>query len=134
MNARARNVVHRPLRVGATALVAFVAALVTLVAVPRQAQRAAAVVAPTAAERRDTVGLVASLQRDRAALDAVESSLAAARARLLRPVAQPAVDTLPPEIVVRRDSLARIASEIGHRSRRPIAHWPTPRHSATMLA
>jgi Mrp family chromosome partitioning ATPase len=113
MNARARNVVHRPLRVGATALVAFVAALVTLVAVPRQAQRAAAVVAPTAAERRDTVGLVASLQRDRAALDAVESSLAAARARLLRPVAQPAVDTLPPEIVVRRDSLARIASEIG---------------------
>ena len=113
MNARARNVVHRPLRVGATALVAFVVALVTLVAVPRQAQRAAAVVAPTAAERRDTVALIASLQRDRAALDAVESSLAAARARLLRPVAQPAVDTLPPEIVVRRDSLARIASEIG---------------------
>jgi Mrp family chromosome partitioning ATPase len=113
MNARARNVVHRPLRVGATALVAFVVALVTLVAVPRQAQRAAAVVAPTAAERRDTVALIASLQRDRAALDAVESSLAAARARLLRPVAPPAVDTLPPEIVVRRDSLATIASEIG---------------------
>lgn len=113
MNARARNVVHRPLRVGATALVAFVVALVTLVAVPRQAQRAAAVVAPTAAERRDTVALLASLQRDRAALDAVESSLAAARARLLRPVAQPAVDTLPPEVVVRRDSLATIASEIG---------------------
>jgi Mrp family chromosome partitioning ATPase len=113
MNARARNVVHRPLRVGATALVAFVVTLVTLVAVPRQAQRAAAVVAPTAAERRDTVALVAGLQRDRAALDAVESSLAAARARLLHPVAPPAVDTLPPEIVVRRDSLATIASEIG---------------------
>jgi len=113
MNARARNVVHRPLRVGATALVAFVVALVTLVAVPRQAQRAAAVVAPTAAERRDTVALVASLQRDRTTLDAVESSLAAARARLLRPAAPPAVDTLPPEIVVRRDSLATIASEIG---------------------
>ena len=114
MNARARNVVHRPLRVGATALVAFLVALLSLVAVPRQAQRAAAVVAPTAAERRDTVALIASLQRDRAALDAVETSLANARTRLLRPVAPPAaVDTLPPEIVVRRDSLATIASEIG---------------------
>ena len=113
MNARARNVVHRPLRVGATALVAFVVALLSLVAVPRQAQRAAAVVAPTAAERRDTAALIASLERDRTALNTVESSLAAARARLLRPVAPPAVDTLPPEIVVRRDSLATIASEIG---------------------
>jgi Mrp family chromosome partitioning ATPase len=112
MNARARNVVHRPLRVGATALVAFVVALLSLVAVPRQAQRAAAVVAPTAAERRDTMSLLASLKRDSAALNTVESSLANARARLLRPVA-PAVDTLPPEIVVRRDSLATIASEIG---------------------
>ena len=113
MNARARNVVHRPLRVGATALVAFVVTLLTLVAVPRQAQRAAAVVAPTAAERRDTAALIASLQRDRAGLAAVESSLVVARARLQRPVAPVAVDTLPPEIVMRRDSLASRASEIG---------------------
>ena len=113
MNARARNVVRRPLRVGAMTLVAFLVALLSLVAVPRQAQRAAAVVAPTAAERRDTAALIASLDRDRTALTTVESSLAAARARLLRPVAPPTVDTLPPEIVVRRDSLAASASEIG---------------------
>lgn len=113
MNARARNVVRRPVRVGATALAAFVAALLSLVAVPRRAQRAAAVVAPTAAERRDTAALVARLTDDRARLTAAESSLSIARSRLLRPTAPPAVDTLPPEIVARRDSVATIAAEVG---------------------
>jgi cobalamin synthase len=109
MNARARNVLRRPVRVGAIGLVAFVVVLLSLVAVPRRAQRAAAVVAPTAAERRDTASLIARAADDRARLTAAESSLAIARARLLRPAAPPAVDTLPPEIVARRDSLAAIA-------------------------
>ena len=113
MNARARNVLRRPVRVGAIGLVAFVVVLLSLVAVPRRAQRAAAVVAPTAAERRDTASLIARAADDRARLTAAESSLALARVRLLRPAAPPAVDTLPPDIVARRDSLAAIAAELG---------------------
>jgi Mrp family chromosome partitioning ATPase len=112
INARARNVVRRPLRVGATALAAFLVALLSLVAVPRRAQRAAAVVAPTAAERKDTTSLLANLQRDRARFAAAESSLAIVRARLTRPVTPPAVDTLPPDVVIRRDSLAAIVTDI----------------------
>lgn len=113
INARARNVLRRPVRVGSIGLVAFVAALLSLVAVPRRAQRAAAVVAPTAAERRDTTSLIARIVEERAHLTAAESSLSLARARLSRPAAPPAVDTLPPAIVARRDSLAAIASELG---------------------
>ena len=112
INARARNVLRRPLRVAVTALVVFVVALLTLVALPRQVQRAAAVVAPSPSEWRDTARLIAAAQREQLRLTAAESSIVTAREVLARPLVQPAVDSLPPDVLARRDSLAAIAVEL----------------------
>ena len=112
MNARARNVLRRPVRAAVTALVVFLAALLTLVALPRQEQRAAAVVAPSPDEWRDTARLIAVTQREQLRVAAAESSLVTARAILARPLVQPAVDSLPPDVLARRDSLAAIAVEL----------------------
>lgn len=113
MNGRARNVMRRPLRVAAVGLGVFVVALLGLITLPRRVQQAAQVVAPDPRERRDTVPLVAAIQRDQQRLASAEQALGAARERLARPVQSPAIDTLPPEIVARRDSLARITAELG---------------------
>lgn len=112
INARARNVVRRPLRIGLVGLLVFIGALLTLVALPRQAQRAAAVVAPAPNEWRDTARLIATVDRERARFDSAEASLAAIRTVLTRPVAAPAVDSLPPEVVARRDSIAAIVTNL----------------------
>jgi len=106
-------VLRRPLRIGLVGLIVFVAALLTLVALPRQAQRVAAAVAPAPNEWRDTARLIASVDRDRARLDSAEQSLASARAILSRPVAPPAVESLPPEVIARRDSIAAIVVNLG---------------------
>jgi len=113
INARARNVLRRPLRIGLVALVVFIGALLTLVALPRQAQRAAAIVAPAPNEWRDTARLIAAIDHDRARLDSAEQSLASARAILTRPIAPPAVDSLPADVVARRDSIAAIVTNLG---------------------
>jgi Mrp family chromosome partitioning ATPase len=112
INARARNTLRRPVRIGVIGLVAFIASLLTLVALPRQAQRAAAIVAPAPNEWRDTTRLLASVDRERASLDSAESSLASIRALLSRPVAAPAVESLPPEILARRDSIAALVTTL----------------------
>ena len=112
INARARNVLRRPVRAAVTGLVVFLAALLTLVALPRQVQRAVAVVAPSPNEWRDTTRLIAAAQREQLRLAAAESSLVTARAILSRPLVQPAVDSLPPDVLARRDSLAAIAVEL----------------------
>ena len=106
INARARNALRRPLRISVIGLVVFLVTLVGLVAVPRQAQRAAGIAAPGPSEWRDTAGLIAGVDRDRNRLDSIETSLVSIRALLARPVAAPAVDSLPPETIARRDSLA----------------------------
>ena len=106
INARARNVLRRPLRIAVIGLIVFVVTLVTLVAIPRQVQRAAAVVAPAPSEWRDTAGLIVAADQDRARLDSAEASLGAIRALLARPAPAPAVDSMPPETLIKRDSLA----------------------------
>src|SRR5205823_13837621 len=55
--ARARNAMHRPIFIGAVSVGTFVTALVALVIVPQQAQRAAQAIAPKPGERPDTVVL-----------------------------------------------------------------------------
>ena len=112
INARARNVLRRPLRFAIAGLVLFIVSLLSLVALPRQVQRAAAVVAPSPDEWRDTARLIAAAEREQLRLAAAESSIVTAREILSRPVVQPAVDSLPPEILARRDSLAAIAVEL----------------------
>ena len=110
MNTRARNVVRRPLRALLVSLTVFLVALLSLVALPRQVRRAVAIVAPDPSEKRDTAPLLAALVLDSTRLAAAESSLVSARERLLRP-APPAmpVESLPPEIIVRRDSIGAAA-------------------------
>jgi Mrp family chromosome partitioning ATPase len=99
-------------RIGVIGLAVFIAALLTLVALPRQAQRAAAIVAPAPNEWRDTSRLLASIDRERASADSAERSLASIREILARPVAAPAVESLPPEILARRDSLAALVTTL----------------------
>ena len=112
INARTRNVLRRPLRIGLVGLVVFIGALLTLVALPRQAQRAAAVVAPSPDEWRDTARLIAGVDNERARLDSAEASLVSIRASLTRRVAPPPVESLPPEVVARRDSIAAIVTSV----------------------
>lgn len=108
MNARARNSLRRPLRIAVIGLITFLVSLVSLVALPRQAQRAAGAVAPAPDEWRDTARLITGVERERDRLDSVEASLASIRALLAKPIAAPAVDSLPPEVAAKRDSLAAI--------------------------
>ena len=106
MNTRARNVVRRPVRALLVSLAVFLIALLSLVALPRQVRRAVAIVAPDPSEKRDTAPLVAALMLDSTRLAAAESSLVSARERLLRPAPEAApVESLPPEVIARRDSI-----------------------------
>ena len=110
MNTRARNVVRRPLRALLVSLAVFLIALLSLVALPRQVRRAVAIVAPDPGEKRDTAPLVAALALDSTRLAAAESSLVSARERLLRPAPEAApVESLPPEVIARRDSIGAAA-------------------------
>jgi hypothetical protein len=112
MNARARNSLRRPLRISVVGLITFLVSLVGLVALPRQAQRAAGVIAPSPDEWRDTTRLIAGVERERTRLDSIEASLASIRALLARPVVAPAIESLPPETVAKRDSLAAIVTAL----------------------
>jgi Mrp family chromosome partitioning ATPase len=55
---------------------------------------------------------MATVDRERTRLDSAEASLAAIRTILTRPVPPPAVDSLPPEVVARRDSIAGIVTNL----------------------
>lgn len=110
MTARARNALHRPIFIGAVSVGTFVTALVALVVVPQQAQRAAQAIAPKPGERPDTVALAQIVGATDARLAATESALSAARIKAAL-LAQTAVDTLDPVLVARRDSLgSRLAA------------------------
>lgn len=104
MAARARNALHRPIFIGAVSVGTFVTALVALVVVPQQAQRAAQAIAPKPGERPDTASLAAAVATADSRLAAAESSVSAARIKAAL-LAQTAVDTLDPVLVARRDSL-----------------------------
>src|SRR5438552_18289405 len=77
--ARARNAMHRPIFIGAVSVGTFVTALVALVVVPQQAQRAAQAIAPKPGERPDTAALAYSVAVGQARLAATDSAPTAAR-------------------------------------------------------
>lgn len=104
--ARAQNALRRTGLIVAVGTLTFLAALVALVLIPRQARRAATIVAPQPAERPDTLAILARSNAARDRLAASETALASARARLdAPPPPPPPRDTLAPELVARRDSL-----------------------------
>lgn len=107
--ARAQNALRRTGLIVAVGTATFLGALVALVLIPRQARRAATVVAPQPAERPDTLVIVARTSAARDRLAASEAALAAARERLEAPPPPPAPrDTLSPELIARRDSLRSV--------------------------
>jgi hypothetical protein len=109
LTARARNAVNRPVFIGAVAIGAFVAVLVSLVVTPFQARRSTAPL--TARTPRPDTGLYASaVTHAHARLVSVESALAQARSAA---VTQPrGLPTLNPANIVARDSLSAAAGNL----------------------
>src|SRR5207248_4150777 len=109
--ARARNAMHRPIFIGAVSVGTFVTALVALVVVPQQAQRAAQAIAPKPGERPDTAALAYSVAVGQARVAATDSALTAARIKSAM-LSQAEVDTFDPVVTARRDSLNRRLTEL----------------------
>jgi tyrosine-protein kinase Etk/Wzc len=102
---RARNALRRTALVTSVGGVVFLTALIALVLVPRQATRRARVAVPPPSARPDTLPLANALAQARGELAAAESAYAGARAAVAAVPATP-VDTFPPNLVARRDTLA----------------------------
>jgi Mrp family chromosome partitioning ATPase len=88
----------------------FVAALIAFVLVPRQASRAAVAVAASLEQKPDSSGLNTQRLRALAQISAADSVLGQARRTVLPVPAAAPVDTFPPALVARRDSLATVVS------------------------
>lgn len=104
--ARSRNALRKPGTMGIAGGLAFVAALIAFVLVPRPS-------APTKTpveridERPDSTSVV--IMRDQAAAQvALADSVLAATRRTIAPILALPVDTFPPELVARRDSLSNV--------------------------
>lgn len=110
---RARNVPRRGMFLGATGLVAFLAALVGLILLPSRARRQAARLIPVSSQYSDTIKPLQWLHRARASLEAADAAMDSARARAGRSVsASPRFDTLPAELRAQRMDLVAQALEI----------------------
>jgi Mrp family chromosome partitioning ATPase len=109
--ARARNAMHRPIFIGAVSVGTFVTALVALVVVPQQAQKAADAIAPKPGERPDTVPLAQATAAANARVIATDSALSTARIRAAT-LSQAMFDTLDPQLTARRDSLTRRLNQL----------------------
>ncbi|HEY2852571.1 MAG TPA: hypothetical protein VGJ18_06980 [Gemmatimonadaceae bacterium] len=102
---------HRPIFIGAVSVGTFVTALVALVVVPQQAQKAADAIAPKPGERPDTVPLAQAAAAANARVIATDSALATARIRAAT-LSQAMFDTLDPQLTARRDSLNRRLNQL----------------------
>lgn len=112
MSARARNALRRPLLIGTISALAFLTALVTLVVAPRGANRARRAAQQAFETRLDTVPALAQRDRGARATVAADSALAMARRLTFRSVPRAMVDTFPPALVARRDTLANAATTL----------------------
>jgi len=123
MAARARNALRRPVFIGAVSVVTFIAALFALVIVPRQAQRTAAQLRPSASARPDTSPTVAALTEAQRQASAADSAVIAARNDYAAQVAASTVSITPDsmpigqavtgDIRARRDSLVSDIALLG---------------------
>jgi Mrp family chromosome partitioning ATPase len=104
--ARARNAMHRPIFIGAVSVGTFITALVALIVVPQQAQRAAKAIAPKPGERPDTMSIVRTVTAAHAHIASAEAALSSARTKAaILAQAAAAVDTLAPALAARKDTL-----------------------------
>ena len=105
ISARARNAARRPVFIGAVSVGAFVTTLVALIVAPQQARKVAERVAPDPTERVDTVPILRDYERAQAQLRLADSSLVAARQASARLAQSTAEQSLPADVIARRDSL-----------------------------
>jgi Mrp family chromosome partitioning ATPase len=105
ISARARNAARRPVFIGAVSVGVFVTTLVALIVVPQQARRVADRVAPDPRERVDTVPVLRAYERAQEQLQVANSALTAARAAADSLAQSTAEQTLPADVIARRDSL-----------------------------
>lgn len=109
MSARAKNALHRRARVTVVSGLAFVAALVSFVLIPRRATRVATAVEARIPDRPDSQPTINARIAALATIAASDSMLALARRQTAQALAQ-SIDTLPFYLIPRRDSLtARVA-------------------------
>ena len=109
---RSRNALRRPLIIWIVGGVVFFATLIVLLVIPRRSDNSARRIAALASEKRDTSPHIIAQGRARAELASAEEALADARRRAVRPAAAPAADTLPAELIARRDSLRRALASL----------------------
>jgi Mrp family chromosome partitioning ATPase len=104
MSARAKNALRRRARIAVVSGVAFVAALVTFVLIPRRATRVATAVEARIPDRPDSQPTLNARIAALATIASSDSLLALARREAAQALAQ-SIDTLPFYLIPRRDSL-----------------------------
>jgi Mrp family chromosome partitioning ATPase len=115
LSARARNAVRRRALVTIAAAIAFVASLIGLVLIPREASRAARTLTTTSTQARaDTTLVRASFDAAARAIHDLDSALASARRQnVLATPPPPPPDTISPELRAVRDSLNALIASLG---------------------
>ena len=109
---RARNASKRPILIVGVGAAAFIATLIVVLIIPRRGDNSARAIATLIAQKQDTVALLTAQDRSRSALASSEASLSEARRSTIRRPPPAPADTLPPQLVARRDSLRRAANAL----------------------
>jgi Mrp family chromosome partitioning ATPase len=105
VSARAKNALRRVSVLGGVAAAVFVFAIIAFVLVPRKASKSAQVVAARIEAKQDSVPVARARDESRRKVIVADSLLAAARSAM-HPAAPAAVDTFPPAMIARRESLS----------------------------
>src|SRR4051812_13685006 len=111
LSSRARNAARRPMFIGLSAAIIVALAGLSLVLAPKNRRP----MGPTAAVsdiRIDTVQLQAALEQARSRVTSAESALVIARREVATYNAEPAVDSVSPQVLARHDSLANVLNEL----------------------
>src|SRR6266542_99379 len=111
MTARARNAVRRSGVFGTIAGVVFVFAIIAFVVVPRKASHTARTVVARVETKRDSMPATRVREAALAGIKAADSQLSVARGRAST-VPLTAVDTFPPEIIARRETLTAVITRL----------------------
>lgn len=111
LSSRARNAARRPLVIGTVAAIVVALAVLSLVLAPKN-RRAMGPTAGVTAIQMDTVPLQVALSRARARAASAESALVVVRREMASYNAQPAVDSISPQLLARHDSLTGILNEL----------------------
>lgn len=108
--ARSRNAVRRPGLMGIAGGTAFIAALIAFILVPRQATRGN-LPSEKIDIRPDSASIITVRDEAAAQVALADSVLAIARRSVALPLAAP-VDTFPPEVIARRDSIEGVVASL----------------------